>query len=338
MAILLALIVAASIVDTVTRNASAKLATTALPVVVASRDANGAMEVLSTLDTTVANSDDIVDLGSITKTVTAIAVLHLVENKGLSLDTNLGDLLPGVPKDKTQITLHQLLTHASGIIESTGNDADPLTRSEFLQRVLDAPLDAEPGSVYSYSNAGYSLLAAIIEMQSGLNYEDYLIEEVLPAGVPPIGYGRAYDAKRAITSNRLWLTRFQRRAVAEASWGAPEPGWNLIGNGGAVTSARGFLSLWGAFIEGEIVNESLVSEAIKPHIDEGNGDTFYGYGLVIQPLADGTILLWHDGGNEIFSSEWRHVSSSGVTFFSAGRDEAAFDAMKIMWASAYGLN
>jgi CubicO group peptidase (beta-lactamase class C family) len=224
------------------------------------------------------------------------------------------------------------LTHSSGIIESTGNDEEQLTRSEFLRRVLDAPLESVPGDVHSYSNAGYSLLAAIIEVQSGLSYEDYLIDEVIPNGSPMIGYARAYDAQRAIKSRRMLLTGFQRRAVADASWRASKPGWNLVGNGGAVTTARGFLSFWGAFIEGRIVSDCLVAEAITPHIDEGSGDTFYGYGLVVQPLADGTNMYWHDGGNSIFSADWRHFGKTGATFFAAGQGSSAFKAMAAILA------
>jgi len=213
-----------------------------LHVVVASRNGVGDIEVESATEIAAQGVDEIVDIGSITKTVTAVAILHLIEDQGLTLETTLTELLPDVPQDKAQITLHQLLTHTSGIVESTGDDGEALSRSEFLERVFEAPLDASPGMFHSYSNAGYSVLAAIIEVQSGLEYEDYLIDHVIPEGSSAIGYARAYEAERAITSDRIWLTGFQRRAVADASWGAPEPGWNLIGNGGLVTTAEGFLA------------------------------------------------------------------------------------------------
>lgn len=331
-AVLFTVVATQGLADQETHSALADAAASNLPVIVAARDPGGVIDVESALEIEVPNAGEIVDLGSITKTVTAIAVLHLVETRQLSLDANLGDLLPGVPQDKAQITLHQLLTHSSGIIESTGNDEEQLTRSEFLRRVLDAPLESVPGDVHSYSNAGYSLLAAIIEVQSGLSYEDYLIDEVIPNGSPMIGYARAYDAQRAIKSRRMLLTGFQRRAVADASWRASKPGWNLVGNGGAVTTARGFLSFWGAFIEGRIVSDRLVAEAITPHIDEGSGDTFYGYGLVVQPLADGTNMYWHDGGNSIFSADWRHFGKTGATFFAAGQGSSAFKAMAAILA------
>ena len=70
----------------------------------------------------------------------------------------------------------------------------------------------------------------------------------------------------------------------------PEPGWNLVGNGGLVTTAEGFLNFWSAFVNGRIVSQTLVAEALTPQVDEGGGDTFYGYGLVVR-----TARRWCDG-------------------------------------------
>lgn len=316
--------------DTLTRDVLAAGMSDSRPVIVAALDSHGNFEIESMIEVEATGVDELVDIGSITKTVSAIAILRLIEEMELSTQTNLAELLPDVPEDKAPITLHQLLTHTSGIVEATGDDAEALSRSAFLDRVLATPLDAEPGEVHAYSNAGYSLLAAIIEMQSGLDYEDYILQRVLPQGVPPIGYAAAYVEEQSIISDRLWLTAFQRRPIAEASWGSTEPGWNLVGNGGLVTTAEGFLTLWAAFVGGDIVSDKLVSAALTPHVDEGEGDTFYGYGLVVQPVDNGRTIYWHDGGNDIFSAEWRYDTKSGVTLFSAGRGEAAFDAMTAM--------
>ncbi|MDX8351999.1 serine hydrolase domain-containing protein [Cognatiyoonia sp. IB215182] len=303
------------------------------PVIVAAQDGAGAVTVESGVDIKAHDADEIVDLGSIAKTVTAIATLHLIEEPGLSVQSTLAALLPDVPDDKANITLHQLLTHTSGIVESTGDDNEPLTRAAFLERVLATPLDNTPGATYAYSNAGYSLLAAVIEIRSGMTYEDYLIENVIPEGSTPIGYGRAYDEDRAITSHRTWLTGFKRRHVAEASWGGPAPGWNLIGNGGLVTTAEGFLSFWAAFLNADIVSEHYVAAAMAPHVDEGDGMLFSGYGLVVEKLENGSVMFWHDGGNDIFSAEWRHLADTGQTYFTAGTGSAAFDAMESILAA-----
>ncbi|MEM9798190.1 MAG: serine hydrolase domain-containing protein [Pseudomonadota bacterium] len=271
----------------------------------------------------------LVDLGSLTKFVTAVAVLHLVDAGRLSLDARLADLLPGVPEDKAAISVHQLLTHMGGFAESTGADPERLDRTGFLRRVMARPLEQAPGSGYLYSNAGYSLLAAIVETVSGWDYERYLLDDLLePNGLPPIGYAAVYAPDRSIRTARTLSTAFRRAPIQEASWGAAAPGWNLIGNGGLVTTAEGFLAFWDAFLSGRLVSDELVALALTPFADEGGGESHYGYGLVVETSPKHGTIYWHDGGNDRFSSEWRHVADRGLSIFVAGIDDDAFDAME----------
>ena len=275
--------------------------------------------------------DPLVVLGSITKFVTAVTVLHLVDEGLLDLDMPLGEVFPAAPGDKAAITLHQLLTHTSGLTESTGDDGERIDREGFLERVLARPLVHGPGETYLYSNAGYSLLAAIVEVVSGKTYEAYLLKEVLgPRDLPPIGYQAAYESERSMLSSRDWRTLFRREPIHEASWGGAAPGWNLIGNGGAVATAEGFLRFWHAFLQGRIVSPDLVRLALTPHADEGEGRSYYGYGLVVEQSPEVGTVYWHDGGNQVFSAEWLHLREQGTTFFAAGPGESAFEAMDVI--------
>lgn len=148
--------------------------------------------------------DPLIDIGSITKLVTAVAVLNLVEEGHLSLTTPISDLLEGVPEDKRDITIHQLLTHSSGLIESTGSDEEVLDRTAFIARLMAAPLQNPPRERYLYSNAGYSLLAAIIELKSGGSYESYLRGNLLaPSDLPAIGYASVYREDRSLRSGQV---------------------------------------------------------------------------------------------------------------------------------------
>ncbi|WP_208354266.1 serine hydrolase domain-containing protein [Pseudaestuariivita rosea] len=273
-------------------------------------------------------ADPLVDIGSLTKFVTAVAVLHMIDQDAFALDTPISDLLTNVPSDKANITIHDLLTHSSGLIESTGSDEENLSRQDFLERILQAPLVHPIGEKYLYSNAGYSLLAAVIEVQSGQSFDAYLNEAVFqPNGLAPIGYQAAYDESKSALTTRNWQTTFRRQTIADASWGRETPGWNLIGNGGAVTTAEGFLQFWVAFLAGDIVSDTLVAKALTPHIDEGGGDTFYGYGLVVQSSPEYGTMYWHDGANGAFSAEWRHLTKNQTTVFTAGLGDYAFSAM-----------
>ena len=107
--------------------------------------------------------DTISTVGSITKQFTGAAILLLQDDGLLSVDDPITEYFPDVPADKRSITLHQLLTHSSGIVDLAGlDDWDPIDRETFVRRALEQPLEFDPGSSYTYSNAGYSLLAAII--------------------------------------------------------------------------------------------------------------------------------------------------------------------------------
>ena len=274
-------------------------------------------------------SDPLIDIGSLTKFVTAVTVLKLIDQGAFTLQSPISDLLDDVPEDKQDITVHDLLTHSSGLVASTGRDEEALGRDAFLERLMAAPLMHPVGQEYLYSNAGYSLLAAIVEVQSGTSYEGYLNDTVLrPLGLQPIGYRSVYDDNRSLRTPRRIETLFRQQTIAEASWGGASPGWNLIGNGGAVTTAEGFLLLWLAFYAGEIVSPLLVDAALTPHVDEGDGDTFYGYGIVVEHSDDLGTLYWHDGGNDLFSAEWRYLADRQVALFTAGHREDAFEAME----------
>ena len=97
-----------------------------------------------------------------------------------------------------------------------------------------------------------------------------------------------------------------------------------------MTTVEGFLRLWGAFLNGEVVDPALVELALTAHVIEDEDDFSYGYGIVIEDIPGIGLLYWHDGGNEYFTSEWWHIVSNGRTFFAAGTGEDAAKAIDAM--------
>ena len=162
-----------------------------------------------------------VDLLSITKTITAVMVLKLVEDGRLGLDDTLAAFFDQVPADKVGITVHQLLTHSAGLQEGFGRDHEAISQEVFLQRALGSALQFRPGESYAYSNAGYSLLAAIIESRTKKSYETFLRTALLPRkGDPVVGYETIFEARYSMRTR-------DGEDVAEASWGHKKPYWNL---------------------------------------------------------------------------------------------------------------
>jgi CubicO group peptidase (beta-lactamase class C family) len=140
-------------------------------------------------------------LGSITKQFTAMLTLQLVEQGKLKLDGKVSDYLPEYRKDiGDKVTIHQLLTHTSGIPSYTSQPGffenvsrNPYKVDEFVKKYASGDLEFEPGSKFTYNNSGYFLLGAIIERVTGKPYEQVLKANIFdPVGMKNTGYDH-YD-------------------------------------------------------------------------------------------------------------------------------------------------
>ena len=130
-------------------------------------------------------------VASVTKPITVMLVLQLMEEGKLRLDDELIDILPNYPIDKGRgITVRHLLTHRSGIIGGPRvPDLDSVeqvhrSREEMFELISSFDLASEPGARYEYSNFGFNLLGAIIEQVSGKSYNELLQERICtPTGM-----------------------------------------------------------------------------------------------------------------------------------------------------------
>jgi len=118
------------------------------------------------------------DIGSLTKQFTAAAILKLEMQGKLSTDDKITKYFQNVPPDKSEITIHTLLRHSTGLPGGVGGDYEKIGEKEFVEKVLGSPLGFPVGTRFSYSNVGYSLLGLIIEKVSGQTYEQYLYENL----------------------------------------------------------------------------------------------------------------------------------------------------------------
>jgi CubicO group peptidase (beta-lactamase class C family) len=158
-------------------------------------------------------------LASLSKTVTAVAVLQLVQDGRLRLDDKvlpiLGDMgpRPGSIADRRvhDITVRQLLQHSGGFDRARSGDvmflpgaADAARRQSgplppdcptILRDTLERKLDSTPGERFAYSNVGYCILGRVVERVAGMPYEVYARERVLaPAGATRMKVGRTLEA------------------------------------------------------------------------------------------------------------------------------------------------
>lgn len=140
-------------------------------------------------------------IASVSKPITSIAIMKLVEAGKLSLDDKvfgdsgiLGNKYGGKPyrNGYENITVKHILEHTSGLPTNDGNDpmfsAFNLTQDQIIENVVkNRNLYSTPGTKYAYSNFGYCVLGRIIEKVSGMTYEQYLQKEILaPTGTEKI--------------------------------------------------------------------------------------------------------------------------------------------------------
>lgn len=239
-------------------------------------------------------------IGSISKQFTAAAILKLAEQKKLSFEDTLGEFFADAPEDKRGITLHQLLTHSSGVAEFGEGlrDSDWVARDALVAGVFGEPLLFDPGQRYEYSNAGYSLLAAIVEQVSGKGYEAFLVEELfLPAGMKETGFLLPeYDKERLVVGYRgeeRWGTMLDDMYFEDG------PSWLLRGNGGVYSTTEDMRRWVRALSAGGPLSDKSVEQLWTPYVDESNGagESHYGYGWSILEARSGDKLVWHNGND-----------------------------------------
>jgi N-acyl-D-amino-acid deacylase len=168
-------------------------------------------------------------IASVTKPITAVAILRLVDQKRLTLDTRAFSLLDDLPPPPhaqpdprlDAITIQNLLQHAGGWNSAASYDPQyvpwtyaaagvlgipaPPSARDLVRFMRGEPLDFAPGSVTAYSNFGYNVLGRVIEHVSHQSYADFVQTEVLhPAGIEDMRLGLTRLADRAPNEVRYY--------------------------------------------------------------------------------------------------------------------------------------
>ncbi|MGD8506825.1 MAG: serine hydrolase domain-containing protein, partial [Candidatus Bathyarchaeota archaeon] len=235
-------------------------------------------------------AETVFNIGSLTKQFTASAIMKLEMQDKLNTNDRLDKYVNNVPVDKEGITIHHLLTHTAGVINYTGEDHEMAHRDETIHKILDAPLLFTPGKDFKYSNAGYSLLAAVIELVSRKSYEEYLSDHLFkPAGMTVTGY-RIPNWKERMIAN--WY-------IGETNNGThlerPYPYWNLLGNGGILSTTDDMFKWYLALKSDSILSSGAKKKLFTPFLKN------YAYGWGVEKAEHGT-LIQHDGANDLGSS------------------------------------
>lgn len=318
--------------------------------------------------------ESLLRIASISKPITAVAVLKLVEEGKLQLEDKvfsfLGDIKP--PAGKTpdpriyDITVRQLLQHSGGwdrdksfdpmfsvtrVAEELGAPK-PVSSETIIRYMLGQPLDFEPGSRYAYSNFGYCVLGWIIEKVTGQSYYDYVTDKVLrPAGVNSMRLGKSRENDRYENEVRYYDYEGAPRMVSVFPDSPPVPapygGFCLEAmdaHGGWVATATDLLRFVISLDEGKLLKpETLALMISRPAMPLWQDSSYYyGMGWMVRP--DGNDANWWHTGSLPGTYSIVVRTSNGFVwtalFNTRPKDENTFakEVDQALWDAYSGVN
>jgi CubicO group peptidase (beta-lactamase class C family) len=244
----------------------------------------------------------IIPIGSIVKVFSNAAILALEADGKLRTTDSLGRFFPDLPADKAAITLHQLMTHSSGLPAFLGDDDEPMSRAEFMSRVRALPLAFAPGAGRSYSNVGYGVLAAVVEDLTRRDLEGYVRERFfLPAGMRETGwhYPR-WDSTRLAHSYARGRDEGTELDIPHSE--GPRPTWNVQGAGGWVSTPED-LYRWHLALAGDnLLRPAQKAKLHTSQTEPAPGRPTSGYQWIFSESPTRGRVMWAGGGNMIFEA------------------------------------
>ncbi len=287
----------------------------------------------------------LLNICSISKQFSAVALLKLEELELLSLDDTVKKYFPQYKSGIfNKIALSNLLSHTSGLPDNRPYTEDdwkeyskihqscfnnisdfchycPWQESCAFYENLDT-LKFEPGTAYDYQNPTYQLVLPIVESVTGKNFDLWMKENIfMPAGMTETYYvqqGRIIP--RMVHAYRLAdSTRHTNAYISEnGRWEEFDYGeanyFTTKADGGIYTSARDFLKWQHALFSGKIISEEALYQAIQPHITTDIPDTGYGYGFFIEEKPEMPRKIFHTGDNGAFCTYAATIPEKGINY------------------------
>ncbi len=273
-------------------------------------------------------------VASISKPITAVAILQLIERGKLKLDSKVFEVLGLVEPKKGKfderwrtVTIHQLMQHTGGWDRAKSFDPmfhngpicaelklkSPALPGDIIRYMIAQPLDFEPGTRYAYSNFGYCLLGRVIEKVSGNTYEDYVRREVLePIGARVTRLGKTLREEHFADEVFYDAGGKKGKAILGPDLGKPVlipyGCWSLEAldsHGGWVSTAPDLVRFALSFNHPErckLLNaksiETMFARPTGPPGHNKNGkekEVYYGCGWSVRADGKTNVNTWHTG-------------------------------------------
>jgi CubicO group peptidase (beta-lactamase class C family) len=239
-------------------------------------------------------------IASLTKQFTAASVLLLQEQRRLNVHDAISKYLSGLPASWQAITIHQLLTHTSGIPNYTEfPEIKELNRTgatpqELIAVVAKKPLLFPPGTKWSYTNTGYVLLGMLIEKVSGMSYAEFLQQKIFaPLGMKNSGY----DNAATVIAHRA--AGYQQKDGTIVNAGFID--MTVPFAAGGIYSTVEDMFRWNEDLSHGLLSTASQKMMFDVYPETTVSNSHYGYGVVITERF-GEELYYHGGGVFGFAS------------------------------------
>jgi CubicO group peptidase (beta-lactamase class C family) len=237
------------------------------------------------------------EMASLTKPFTAAAILKLQEQGKLRTSDRLDRYIGPLNPPKNLATIHHLALHRAGLVVR-GAELSGDSRESFLRAIRISPAESKPGERYRYTNAGYGVMAAIIEIVSGTSYNDYLRREILL----PLGLREVYFRGEKAPGLALG---YQKPPDDPEPTTTPSFAWSH-GAGGLMISVPDLHMAFNGLRSGKVLSQASLEIMFHPWPDEG-------YGWHVRKDAAGRRLIEKGGGLPSYASHLLHYPDDQVT-------------------------
>ena len=247
-------------------------------------------------------------IGSVSKQFTAMAVLKLIDQRRLRLDTKLTEVFPDFPDYGNKVAIYHMLTHQSGL-----PDYGPLARETVGRQLagkdvvkylktLDK-LDFEPESQFQYSNTAFAVLGEVVAQVSGIEFAKFMEQEIfVPAGMKETKYGTSLDE----INNRALGYHISAAGVQPRDQSTSSA---IEGDGSIYISANDFFRWHLALHHQRIVSPELHQRAYQPQ--KGTNGR-YGFGWFMPETKTGSFVQ-HGGSTAGFLTYSARIPEQGIT-------------------------
>lgn len=274
-------------------------------------------------------------MGSIAKTMTALAIMQLVEQGKIELDLPIQNYIPDYPKQtNSQITTRHLLSHTSGIPGyKDGKESNTVieypTLYDALELFKNRELLFEPGTRYSYTTYGYTVLGVILEKASGLSFEAYMQKNI---------WDKAGMVNTGVERFGVQIENESRLYHRKGGKGKPKEGRennlsNRIPAGGFYTTAEDMLKFGNAILNNVLVSKETL-DLMREHHSIEKENNAYGFGwFLYNPKPNEGAIIGHSGAQTGCSSQLLIVPEKGITVIvlaNTSRVEVGFTSNELL--------